>query len=245
MLLIKKLLTKILKLAVSLLIFFIGTSVLVVVIYRYVEVPFTPLMGIRMVEQYKDGKIPYYNYRWVPLDSISKYLPVAVISSEDQNFLSHNGFDMDAIEDILKKQYDEGGLDAITHGKMRGGSTISQQTAKNVFLWPASSWVRKGFEAYFTVLIEAFWDKHRIMEVYLNVIEMGDGIYGAESVAEKHFNCRADQLTRDQCALIAASLPNPLVMNSGKPSNYMYKRQGWIKRQMRHIPLFGKIDETE
>ena len=240
MLLIRKLIKKLLKLVVSLLIFFIGTSLLAVIIYRYVEVPFTPLMGIRMIEQAHDGKIPHADHSWVPLDSMSVYLPVAVISSEDQNFLEHNGFETEVIKDILKKQYEEGGLEGIKNGKMRGGSTISQQTAKNVFLWPESSWLRKGFEAYFTVLIEAFWSKHRIMEVYLNVIEMGDGIYGAQAVAEKHFNTSADKLTRDQCALIAASLPNPLRMNSGKPSNYMYKRQRWIKRQMRHIPTFEK-----
>ncbi len=238
--LVSKIFKTILKTIVSTLFLFIGTSVLAVILYRYVEVPFTPLMGIRMIQQVHDGRIPCAAHKWVPLDSMSCYMPVAVISSEDQNFLSHNGFDLDAIESILKKQYEQGGIDAVRNGKMRGGSTISQQTAKNVFLWPKSSWVRKGFEAYFTVLIEAFWSKHRIMEVYLNVIEMGDGIYGTESVAEKHFGTTAHLLTRDQCAMIAASLPNPLRMNSSAPTPYMYKRQSWIKRQMRHVPLFEK-----
>lgn len=236
--LITALFNKILKILVSILIFFLGTSILAVILYRYIEVPFTPLMGIRMIEQTKDGRIPVAKHDWVPLDSMSIYLPVAVIASEDQHFLTHNGFDLDAIEGILKKQYEEAGVDGLTKGKMRGGSTISQQTAKNVFLWPESSWLRKGFEAYFTILIEALWDKHRIMEVYLNVIEMGDGIYGAQAVAENHFGTSAQKLTRDQCALIAASLPNPLVMNSSRPSPYMYKRQSWIKRQMKHIPVF-------
>ncbi|MBQ0142233.1 MAG: monofunctional biosynthetic peptidoglycan transglycosylase [Prevotellaceae bacterium] len=237
---ISAILNKILKFTISIVIFFIGTSILAVILYKYVEVPFTPLMGIRMIEQVHDGRIPHAYHEWVPLDSMSQYMPVAVIASEDQRFLSHNGFDVEAIERILKKKYEEGGLDAVRHGKMRGGSTITQQTAKNVFLWPTSSRVRKGYEAYFTVLIEAFWSKHRIMEVYLNVIEMGDGIYGTESVANKHFATSAHLLSRDQCAMIAASLPNPLKMDSSKPSNYMYKRQRWIKQQMRHVDLFEK-----
>lgn len=236
--LITALFNKIVKILVSILIFFLGTSILAVILFRYVEVPFTPLMGIRMIEQTKDGRIPVARHEWMPLDSMSMYLPIAVIASEDQNFLSHNGFDMKAIESILRKQYAESGIDGITKGKMRGGSTISQQTAKNVFLWPEASWIRKGLEAYFTILIEALWDKHRIMEVYLNVIEMGDGIYGAQAVAENHFGTSARKLSRDECAMIAASLPNPLVMDSAHPSPYMYKRQSWIKKQMRNIPVF-------
>jgi monofunctional biosynthetic peptidoglycan transglycosylase len=129
-------------------------------------------------------------------------------------------------------------LEAQNGGRQRGGSTITQQTAKNVFLWPQSSWIRKGFEAYFTVLIELFWSKERIMEVYLNSIEMGDGIYGAEAVAQIHFGTSAKKLTRQQSAMIAASLPNPLKFNSAKPTPYMYKRQKWIIRQMKHLGKF-------
>ena len=158
---------------------------------------------------------------------MSLYLPVAVIASEDQRFLQHNGFDLDAIGQALEER---------RMGKrQRGGSTISQQTAKNVFLWPRSSWVRKGLEAYFTILIELCWSKQRIIEVYLNSIEMGDGIYGVEAVAQLHFGVPASDLTRANCALIAATLPNPLKFSSKEPSAYMLKRQTWIMRQMRHI----------
>ena len=128
----------------------------------------------------------------------------------------------------------------MSGGRRRGGSTISQQTAKNVFLWPESSWLRKGFEVYFTVLVELFWSKERIMEVYLNSIEMGDGIYGAEAVAQQHFKCTAKELTRSQCALIAATLPNPLRFDSAHPSRYMMKRQYAIMKQMKHIRLMGE-----
>ena len=130
-------------------------------------------------------------------------------------------------------------MDEQAQGKRRrGGSTISQQTAKNVFLWPQSSWVRKGFEAYFTVLIELAWGKHRIMEVYLNSIEMGDGIYGAEAVAQQHFSRPSSELTRANCALVAATLPNPLRFSSQSPSPYMLRRQTAIMREMRHIEVF-------
>lgn len=129
-------------------------------------------------------------------------------------------------------------MEHLEGGRRRGGSTISQQTAKNVFLWPKSTWVRKGFEVYFTVLIELLWSKERIMEVYLNSIEMGNGIYGAEAVAQLHFGCTADELTRAQCALVAATLPNPRKYNSASPSRYMMKRQRQIMREMKHIPLF-------
>ncbi len=168
-------------------------------------------------------------HQWVPLDEISSELPRAVWASEDQNFFKHNGFDFDAIQTALKEREE---------GRVRGASTISQQTAKNVFLWPSSTWTRKAFEAYFTILIETFWSKHRIMEVYLNTIEMGDGIYGAEATALEHFGCHASDLNQNQCALIAASLPNPLKMNSGNPSNYMYRRQKQIKRQMGFLGPF-------
>ena len=168
--------------------------------------------------------------------SISPYLPVAAIAAEDQNFLKHNGFDYRAILDA----YEE----AQEGGRVRGASTISQQTAKNVFLWPHSSWVRKGFEAYFTVLIEWMWSKQRIMEVYLNSIEMGPGVYGAEAVAQEYFGCSARGLSRSQCALIVATLPNPLEYSSKHPSRYMRKRQRWIEVQMRAIPFLPKEEKT-
>lgn len=199
-----------------------------VLFYRYVPVAVTPLMVIRAMEG-NDDLGWQWKHDWVPLEKMSKYMPVAVMASEDQNFLKHDGFDIDAI----KKAYKE----AQEGGRVRGGSTISQQTAKNVFLWPKSSWVRKGFETYFTFLIEKCWSKQRIMEVYLNSIEMGPGIYGVEAVAETHFNCKASELRRRDCALIAATLPNPIRFSSKTPSPYMLKRRRQIEVQMRHIDL--------
>jgi len=210
-------------------IFFFASTILAVVAYRWIPVYFTPLMFIRCYQQVSRGEEVRMRHHWVPLSEMSKYMPVAVMASEDQRFMEHHGFDFDAIDKAIKEHQD---------GKrQRGGSTISQQTAKNVFLWPEASWVRKGLEAYFTVLIELCWSKQRIMEVYLNSIEMGDGIYGAEAVAQWHFATTAAGLTRQQCALIAATLPNPLRFSSKNPSKYMLRRQTWIMRQMKHIDL--------
>lgn len=216
---------------------FFSTTILAVVFFRFMPVWFTPLMFIRCMQHLSAGESPRLHHEWVSLDAdMSRYLPVAVMASEDQRFLIHHGFDFDAIQKAVKRNR-EGGRRKL------GASTISQQTAKNVFLWPGRSWVRKGFEAYFTVLIELIWGKHRIMEVYLNSIEMGDGIYGAEAVAQRHFGKPASELTRAECALIATTLPNPLRMNSSSPSAYMRSRRGKIERQMRHIDLFPKDGE--
>lgn len=221
-----KIITKFLKwLAVG----FLAISVLSVLVYRWVPVYVTPLMLIRCGESIIDGKTPAIHHRWVPLEEMSKYMPVAVIASEDANFLSHHGFDFDAIRSAAK--------DMKKGKRRRGASTISQQTAKNVFLTPSSTWLRKGLEAYFTVLIELLWSKERIMEVYLNSIEMGPQIYGVEAVALCHFGCQASELTRANCALIAATLPNPLKFSSLKPSRYMRKRQKQIEHEMRFVPL--------
>lgn len=208
---------------------FFVSSILSVVSLRWLPVPITPLMVIRCVQHLAKGEPMAIHHKWVPLDSISPYMPVAVMASEDQNFLHHHGFDFNAIQNAA--------IQRIEGGKRLGGSTISQQTAKNVFLWPTSSWVRKGFEAYFTVLIEFFWSKERIMEVYLNSIEMGPNIYGVEAVAQRHFGCSANQLRRSDCALVAATLPNPIRFSSLSPSKYMRKRQQQIQREMRLIPL--------
>lgn len=211
---------------------FLVSTFLAVLIYRWAPVKYTPLMFIRSWSHSDDKTYTDYKHRWVPLDSISPYLPVAVMASEDQKFLSHNGFDYEAIKEA-RAEYEAG-------GRRRGASTISQQTAKNVYLWPQSSWLRKGLEAYFTVLIELTWSKRRIMEVYLNSIEMGPGIYGIEAVAQAHFHCHASELSRSQCALIAATLPNPRRFSSAHPSRYMRKRQHQIERQMKHIPFLEK-----
>ena len=208
---------------------FFASTILSVIVLRFVPVYFTPLMFIRLAEQHQEGKDMKLKHHWVSLEKMSPSMPVAVMASEDQRFLKHHGFDYKAIEKATKRNK--------TGKRMLGASTISQQTAKNVFLWPGRTWVRKGLEAYFTFFMELIWSKQRIMEVYLNSIEMGDGIYGAEAVAQWHFGCTAAQLTRANCALIAATLPNPIRFSSKTPSNYMLKRQTWIMRQMKHIPL--------
>ena len=208
---------------------FFASTILSVVALRFLPVYFTPLMFIRCYQQVKEGKDLKLSHHWVPLNEISPSLPVAVMASEDAKFLSHHGFDFKAIEHAAKRNK--------KHPEKRklGASTICQQTAKNVFLWPGRSWVRKGFEVYFTTLIELMWSKQRIMEVYLNSIEMGDGIYGAEAVAEEHFNTKALDLSKSQCALIAATLPNPRKFSSKHPSGYMLKRQSRILREMKYV----------
>lgn len=203
---------------------FFGISVFSVILFRWVPIPVTPLMLIRCVEQKMDGKEMKLKKDWVSFDELSPNLQLAVVCSEDQNFVKHSGFDFEAIDKAL--EYNE------THKKKRGASTISQQTAKNVFLWSGRSWIRKGFEVYFTFLIETFWSKERIMEVYLNVIEMGDGIYGAQAASQTFFKKDAKYLSKSEAATIAAVLPNPIKFNAGKPSGYVLKRQGWILRQM-------------
>ena len=225
---------KILKFLLWIIIAFFVLSIGTTIVYRFYPVPVSPLMLIRLGQQMADGRQLKLAHRWVPMDSIHPSLPQAVWASEDQNFFRHSGFDLDAIEKAWQEREEK--------GRVRGASTISQQTAKNVFLWPESSWTRKAFEAYFTVLIETFWSKHRIMEVYLNTIEMGDGIYGAEAVSLEHFGCHARDLDANRSALIAASLPNPIKRNSAHPSKYMYKRQRQILKQMKNL---GKFPEEE
>ena len=215
---------------------FLASTILSVIALRFVPVYFTPLMFIRVGQQITAGDDIRLRHRWVPMNKISKELPVAVMASEDQRFMDHHGFDFQAIEHAVKTNAKRGAKRKL------GGSTISQQTAKNVFLWPGRTWLRKGLEAYFTFLIEIFWSKERIMEVYLNSIEMGRGIYGADAVAEWHFHCRAQDLTREQCALIAATLPNPLKFNSASPSSYMKKRQRKILHEMKFVKGWGRKD---
>ena len=226
-----KVITKVVKWIV---VAFFASTILSVVALRFLPVYFTPLMFIRCYEQVKEGKDLKLSHHWVPLEKISPSLPRAVMASEDAHFLEHHGFDYEAIEHAAKRNRE--------HPEKRklGASTISQQTAKNVFLWPGRSWVRKGFEVYFTTMIELMWSKQRIMEVYLNSIEMGDGIYGAEPVAEEHFGKSALDLSKAQCALIAATLPNPRKFSSKHPSAYMLKRQARILLEMRYVPELPK-----
>lgn len=220
---------KLIRFIGKLMLWFVLLSVAAVVLFRFVPVPGTPLMAIRSVQSISMGKRPVVSYRWVPYDQISDHLKRAVIASEDQRFYVHNGFDRIEIEKAIKENK--------TRKKARGASTISQQTAKNLFLWPQSSWFRKGLETWFTLLMELIWPKERILEVYLNIMETGKGLYGAEAVARSHFNSTAAKLTPQQSALIAATLPNPLVYNSRQPGPYIQRRQGQILRQMHTIHL--------
>lgn len=199
-------------------------SVLMVIIYKWVPVPFTPLMAIRYFEN-PDESI---QHDWVSMEKISPNLQLAVVASEDQNFLIHDGFDYEAI----KKAIDES---KRRRKSSRGASTISQQTAKNVFLWPDRSWLRKGLEVYFTFLIETLWSKERILEVYLNSIEMGKGIYGAEAASWAWFGKSADKLTQYEAAAIAATLPNPRLYRANPASSYIQQRKNWIVRQMNNL----------
>ena len=215
---------------------FFGSTILAVVALRFLPVYFTPLMFIRLAQQAGEGRELRLNHHWVPLHEISPSMPVAVIASEDANFMSHHGFDYKAIEHAAKRNKE--------HPEKRklGASTISQQTAKNVFLWPGRSWTRKGFEVYFTALVELLWPKERIMEVYLNSIEMGEGIYGVAAVAEEHFGIRPKDLSASQCALIAATLPNPRQYSSRHPSAYMQKRQARILKEMKFVKSWKSQD---
>ena len=206
--------------------FFIG-SVALTIIYRFVPPPFTYLMIQRLVEQKMDGEDLKLRKDWVSIDKMSPYLVRAVIASEDQHFNEHWGFDIEA----LQKAYQHNQKSK----KVKGGSTISQQVAKNVFLWPGRSYFRKGLEAYFTILIEITWSKKRIMEIYLNEIEMGNGIYGAEAAAKKYFRKPAKDLSKRESALVAAVLPNPIRWTPANPNAYIQRRQYRILRAMRYV----------
>lgn len=211
---------------------FFALSILSVIVYRWVPVPVTPLMLIRCVEQKFAGEPMKLDKKWVSFEEISPNLPLAVFCSEDQDFFRHHGFNFKAIQEALK--HDE-------HSKrIVGASTVSQQTAKNVFLSVNRSWVRKGFEAYFTVLIEFFWSKKRIMEVYLNVVEFGKGIYGAEAASEAYFHKHAKDLNKEEAASLAAVLPDPLKWSAAHPGPYVQSRIDWILGQM--ADYGGKLD---
>ena len=202
-------------------------SILLVILYGWVPVPYTPLMAIRSFEN-PGEKI---QHQWVPREEISLHLQLAVIASEDQNFMNHNGFDYEAIQEAIE--------DNKQGKRVRGASTISQQTAKNVFLWPSRNWFRKGLEVYFTFLIETFWSKQRILEVYLNSIEMGRGVYGAEAASRHWFNKSASQLNPFEAAAIAAILPNPREYRANPASGYIEGRKAWIVRQMKNYGKFS------
>lgn len=222
---------KILRCIWKAMLWFFGLSILSVIIFKWVPIPFTPLMVTRIIEFKLEGDDAIYSHKWVPLEDISPNLQKAVIASEDGNFLKHNGFDFEAMQKAFKNN---------NKGKrLKGGSTISQQTAKNIFLWQGRSYIRKGLEAYFTVLIELIWGKKRIMEVYLNSIEMGNGVYGAQEAARHWYSKTATNLTPRDAAGIAAILPNPRKFKASNSSSYINRRKDKIMRVMRHV---GKIE---
>ena len=222
---------KILNFIKKTLLWFFAISILSVIIFKWVPVPITPLMVIRVVESKFEDSETIFSHDWEPLENISPNLQKAVIASEDGNFLKHSGFVFDAMQKAFKNN---------KKGKrIKGGSTISQQTAKNVFLWQGRSYLRKGLEAYFTVLIELIWGKERIMEVYLNSIEMGNGVYGAKEAARHWYSTTAKDLTPQQAAGIAAILPNPRKFKASNSSSYINRRKAKIQRVMRQI---GKIE---
>lgn len=197
-------------------------SIVLTFTYKWMPVPFTELMLKRYF--INGSKI---EKKWIPINSISNSIQLAVVSSEDQNFIKHHGFDFKQIQKVLEDQQ-EG-------GRVRGASTISQQTAKNVFLWDGKNYIRKGLEAYFTCLIEWVWGKKRIMEVYLNVIEFGDGIYGIEAASQHYFGKSASNLTKAESATLAALLPNPRKYGKNINGRYIQKRKIWILKQMRNL----------
>ncbi len=209
---------------------FLVVSIVTVLLFRFVPVPFTPLMLIRVIENKWEGKAAIYSHQWVSITEMSPNIQKAVIASEDGTFMTHHGFDFAAMQKAFKNN--EKGK------KLKGGSTISQQTAKNVFLWQGRSYVRKALEAYFTVLIELFWGKERIMEVYLNSIEMGNGVYGIQAASRHWYGKNASELTTEQAAGIAAILPNPRKYKANDSSPYIQNRKVKIVKLIRFV---GKL----
>ena len=209
---------------------FFMVSIFSVIFFRFVNPPFTPLMVIRAIEMKFDGDEMKLDKKWVSINDISPNMLRAIITSEDQNFKNHYGFDFNAIQ----KAAAHNSKDNVR--VIKGASTISQQTAKNVFLWPHRDWIRKGLEVYFTVLIETFWSKERIMEVYLNVIEFGKGVYGIEAASQYYYHKSAKELSTRQAAASAAVVPCPLKWSPIKPSPRVAKHTDWIVRNMANTP---------
>lgn len=218
----KKFLYGVIKFAIKTVLLIIAATLVWVVLYKFVNPPLTPLMVIG----YFGGKRTIKK-EWSDYKNISNYMKLAVIAAEDQKFPMHEGFDIESIKDAIDEK--------MSGDRLRGASTISQQTAKNVFLWPSRTWMRKAAEAYFTFLIEKIWGKKRILEVYLNVIETGKGIYGVGKAGEIYFGKSAGNLTKEESALIAAILPNPVRMSAVNPSRYVRERQHWTMGQMDNL----------
>jgi len=216
---------------------FLALSVLSVIVLRFMAPPFSALMVERRIGSwFAEGKYSP-TYKWVSLDKIAPVMSAAVIASEDQKFSDHYGFDIDAIQRAMGHNE--------RSPRTKGASTLTQQTAKNMFLWSSRSWLRKGVEAYFTVLLETFWGKRRILETYLNIVEFGDGIYGVEAAAQYYFRKPASRLNSEEAAILAAVLPNPRRYKVKSPSPYVRDRQQWILQQMYQLDVSSLVKKFE
>ncbi len=205
----------------------LAVTVLATAAMRFIPPLTTAVILERRIDALAHGRAYHVDRRWVPWSRISPDAALAVIASEDQNFATHRGFDVESIQQAI---------DAHEKGqRLRGASTISQQVAKNLFLWSGRSFVRKGLEAYFTVLIELTWSKRRILEVYLNIVELGDGVFGVEAASQRYFHKPASKLSAEEAALLAAVLPNPIRLRASRPSAYVEERRDWIVQQMGQI----------
>jgi len=230
-------LRRLLRPLVILLVSWLALSWLVVLVLRFVPPWTSAVIMERRVGAWLHGEHDFHlRQRWVPWAEVSSYVPLAMVAGEDQKFPFHHGFDFDSIQDALD--------DADEGGRLRGASTISQQTAKNLFLWNGRSFVRKGLEAYFTVLIELTWPKRRILEVYMNIAELGDGIYGVDAASEAYFHVPPARLGPAQAARLAAVLPSPRRLHADRPSAYVQRRTQWIMRQMQQLGGPGYLDAT-
>jgi len=235
----KSLLRRLLQVIKRALLWLIAAWLLMIIIWRFLPVPFSAVMVERQFSAWFSGNTDYIAHSdWVPMSDISPYMALAVIASEDQKFPEHWGFDVDAISSVLDNSQD-------SDKRIRGASTISQQTAKNVFLWDGRSWLRKGLETGLTVGIETLWSKQRILTVYLNVIELGDGVFGVEQASQHFFHKPANKLTASEAALLAAVLPNPKRFKVGAPSRYILMRQQWILRQMQQLGGTGFLRQHD
>ncbi len=214
------------RIVLQALVFFVAGSIVLVLLFRWAPVPLSSLMIQRQIAAKWQGNAGYrLLHTWVSLDQISLYAPLAVIAAEDQNFFDHHGFDFDAMTKAWKSNQHR--------SRPHGASTISQQVAKNLYLWPGRTLFRKGVEAWFTLLLEGLWPKERILEVYLNVAEFGPGIFGVEAASRTYFHKSAARLTSREAALLAAILPSPLRSDLHRPTRYLLGRAGQIERQMR------------
>jgi monofunctional glycosyltransferase len=234
----KSLLGRSARAVLSIVLLLVVLSFAFVAVFRWINPPYSAFMAEAQIAAWTSRDSSYlFRHSWVDLNRISPNLPLAVVASEDQKFPEHWGFDVESIE----KAY---ALNQHSH-RVRGASTISQQVAKNLFLWSGRSYFRKGLEAYFTLLIEGCWPKRRILEIYLNMAEFGHGTYGAEAAAQRFFHKNAARLSRSDAAVLAAVLPNPVRLSAAAPSRYVQQRRDWILGQMQALGGSEMLDEID